>query len=53
MSLDQTISGYLDKELLVNSYKNTIHWSVDHFFKTLTEGVDLTNVIIIYTSDHG
>ena len=53
MSLDQTISRDLDKELLLNSYRNSIYWSVDYFFKTLTEGVDLTNVIIIYTSDHG
>lgn len=41
------------KEKLINSYKNSIHWNVDEFFKTLLTDLDLSETIIIYTSDHG
>jgi len=53
MKLNQSISKNMDKTLLINSYRNAIHWSVDLFFKELIERIDLTKTIIIYTSDHG
>jgi glucan phosphoethanolaminetransferase (alkaline phosphatase superfamily) len=42
-----------DRERLVNTYKNAIHWSVDHFFEQLLGTIDLSNSVLIYTSDHG
>jgi glucan phosphoethanolaminetransferase (alkaline phosphatase superfamily) len=42
-----------DRERLVNTYKNAIHWTVDHFFALLLEEIDLSNSVLIYTSDHG
>ena len=42
-----------NKERLINSYKNGTYWSVNHFFETLLGDIDLSNVLIIYTSDHG
>jgi len=42
-----------DRDRLVNSYKNAIRWSVDRFFETLLAGIDLSNSVLIYTSDHG
>jgi glucan phosphoethanolaminetransferase (alkaline phosphatase superfamily) len=50
MSRLDAIAG---REQLVNSYKNAIRWSVDHFFKTLFTEIDLTDSVLIYTSDHG
>ncbi|MGI9450554.1 MAG: sulfatase-like hydrolase/transferase [Geminicoccaceae bacterium] len=41
-----------DREALVNAYKNSVLWSVDHFFKELLAD-DLKDVAVIYTSDHG
>jgi glucan phosphoethanolaminetransferase (alkaline phosphatase superfamily) len=34
-------------------YKNAIRWTVDDFFRTLLDKADLSDVLIIYTSDHG
>lgn len=42
-----------DREMLVNSYKNAVRWSVDHFFETLLPEIDLSESVLIYTSDHG
>lgn len=42
-----------NKEDLVNSYKNAIAYSIDPFFKMIIDGVDYSNTIAIYTSDHG
>ena len=53
MKLGQGISKSLDKKLLINSYRNAIYWTVDLFFKELVDNLDLTNTVIIYTSDHG
>ncbi len=36
-----------------NSYRNTITWTVGHFFDTLLANTRLEKSIIIYTSDHG
>lgn len=40
-------------ERKVNSYRNATRWGVDAFFARLIPGADLTNMAIIYTSDHG
>ena len=48
--------GELGKETLrskVNSYRNAIAWNIDHFFERLLKEVDLSDTLIIYTSDHG
>ncbi|MBL0942370.1 MAG: sulfatase-like hydrolase/transferase [Alphaproteobacteria bacterium] len=37
----------LNKEHLLNSYKNAVRWNVDGFFKTLLPNMDLTNFIFI------
>jgi hypothetical protein len=42
-----------DRDENVGSYKNVVAWSVDEFFRTLLEHVDLTETLILYTSDHG
>jgi len=42
-----------DKTRRENSYKNSIRWNVDGFFNALLTQVELDNVVIIYTSDHG
>ena len=42
-----------DVEFRLNSYRNVVRWSVDHFFKRLFEEADLSDSVIIYTSDHG
>lgn len=43
-----------DRERMRNSYKNAIRYSIDGFFRELTEGgLDLSDSMIIYTSDHG
>ncbi|MDP7319977.1 MAG: sulfatase-like hydrolase/transferase [Bacteriovoracaceae bacterium] len=41
------------KKRLINSYKNSIRWNVDEFFKLLLHEVDLSDTLIVYTSDHG
>jgi glucan phosphoethanolaminetransferase (alkaline phosphatase superfamily) len=38
---------------LINSYKNAVRWNVNDFFIKLIEKTDLSNTLIIYTSDHG
>ena len=42
-----------ERDELRVAYGNALHWSVDGFFNKLLEGMDLRNVLIIYTSDHG
>ena len=42
-----------DRLRMVNSYRNAVRWAVDHFLRVLLEGTDLSQSIIIYTSDHG
>lgn len=43
----------MDRTRLVNSYKNAIRWTVDDFFSLLMKDLQLTDTVIIYTSDHG
>ena len=38
---------------MINSYRNVVKWSVDSFFGELLEKVDLSETLVIYTSDHG
>jgi glucan phosphoethanolaminetransferase (alkaline phosphatase superfamily) len=37
----------------VHHYKRAITWSVDGFFRRLMPRLDLSNTLIVYTSDHG
>ncbi len=36
-----------------NAYRNTLAWNVGNFFDTLLADLDLSNTVIVYTSDHG
>lgn len=36
-----------------NSYLNALAWNVGNFFDTLLADLDLSNTVIVYTSDHG
>ncbi len=37
----------------VNSYRNVVKWSVDRFFHRLFAELDLSDMLVLYTSDHG
>jgi lipid A ethanolaminephosphotransferase len=37
----------------IASYRNAVRWSVDRIFKRLFDEADLSETVIIYTSDHG
>ncbi|MGE0211929.1 MAG: sulfatase-like hydrolase/transferase [Parvibaculaceae bacterium] len=37
----------------LDSYRNVIRWSVDHFFDRFFKEIDLSHTAVIYTSDHG
>ena len=41
------------RSALLNTYKNGLLWTVDHFIQTLLEKVNKESTVIIYTSDHG
>jgi glucan phosphoethanolaminetransferase (alkaline phosphatase superfamily) len=41
------------RDNLINSYKNAVSWVVDDFFRKLLSAVNLSDTLIIYTSDHG
>jgi hypothetical protein len=45
--------GQGSRDKLINSYKNAVAWVVDGFFRKLLTAVDLSDTLIIYTSDHG
>ncbi|MEB8431771.1 sulfatase-like hydrolase/transferase [Cocleimonas sp. KMM 6892] len=53
--LDGLMELYADgsMEPVINTYKNSIYWTVDKFFEKLFNEVDLSDTAIIYTSDHG
>ena len=42
-----------NKELIYNSYYNSLRYSVDDFLKQLMSGRELDQQIVFYTSDHG
>lgn len=37
----------------IGSYRNAVAWTVDRFFARLFAEVDLTDTVVVYTSDHG
>lgn len=37
----------------INSYRNVVSWSVDRLLSSLDERLDLSDAVVIYTSDHG
>lgn len=49
----ERLDATTDRNRMLNSYKNVIHWTVDTFFKELHEQADLSDTLIVYTSDHG
>lgn len=46
-------SGSGDTLHRMASYRNAIAWSVDQFFKHFFTDIDLANLAMVYTSDHG
>ena len=42
-----------DWVLYRNAYRNTLAWNVGEFFKRLFAQADLSQAVLIYTSDHG
>ena len=48
-----TEAGEETLQAKVNSYRNAIAWNVDEFFRRLLKDIDLSDTLIIYTSDHG
>jgi glucan phosphoethanolaminetransferase (alkaline phosphatase superfamily) len=42
-----------NRDELLRSYRSAVRWSVDEFFKTFLGQVDLSDTLILYTSDHG
>ena len=43
----------VDWERYKNSYRNTLLWSVGHYFERLFAKADFSRTVMIYTSDHG
>jgi len=43
----------LERAKFLNSYKNAVEWNVGFFFQRLLAGLDLTDAVVVYTSDHG
>jgi glucan phosphoethanolaminetransferase (alkaline phosphatase superfamily) len=41
------------RQKLIGLYKNAVGWSVDEFFSFLLSSADLSDTLIVYTSDHG
>ncbi len=50
--LDRTDSYDASRKKMVNSYKNTILFTVDHFFEALLKEIP-PNITVLYTADHG
>lgn len=42
-----------NRDELIASYQRALRWSVDEFFRALLASVDLSDTLIVYTSDHG
>lgn len=38
---------------VLNSYRNSLYWTVDKFFRKLFNEINLDDTVVIYTSDHG
>jgi lipid A ethanolaminephosphotransferase len=41
------------RDALLKTYQRAVQWSVDEFFRTLLAHIDLSDTVILYTSDHG
>ncbi len=48
-----TESGSDDAQFRIASYRNAVAWSVDQFFARFFKDIDLGNLAVVYTSDHG
>ncbi|QIG50292.1 sulfatase-like hydrolase/transferase [Nordella sp. HKS 07] len=48
-----TESGSEDTIHRMASYRNSIAWSVDQFFVSFFKDLDLSNLALVYTADHG
>ena len=47
-------NGQKDDWLLYrNAYQNTLLWNIGEFFKRIFQQANLSNAVLIYTSDHG
>lgn len=44
---------FSNRDRAINTYVNSLRWSMDGFFKELLSNISLDETIIIYTSDHG
>ena len=42
-----------NRDRAINTYVNSLRWSMDGFFKELLSNISLDDTMIIYTSDHG
>ena len=54
--LDDLLAIYKHGEgidAVINTYKNSIHWTVDKFFKRFFDEIKLDQTVVIYTADHG
>jgi glucan phosphoethanolaminetransferase (alkaline phosphatase superfamily) len=46
-------SAVNSRDTIKTVYKNAVAWSVDEFFKKVLSEADLSDTLLIYTSDHG
>ncbi|WP_192823382.1 sulfatase-like hydrolase/transferase [Rufibacter sp. LB8] len=47
-------SFYKDPERTLNTYHNALRWTVDEFWRKVTQGISpQDSTVIVYTSDHG
>lgn len=53
MTEEGTEAAFEDKTHRMASYRNSIAWSVDQFFVRFFKEIDLGNLAMVYTSDHG
>jgi glucan phosphoethanolaminetransferase (alkaline phosphatase superfamily) len=48
-----TEAGGKTFESNLNSYRNGVAWNVDRFFAAFAKRIDMSNLNMVYTSDHG
>lgn len=53
ISTTSTVKDEKSKQGLINAYKNAVRWAVDIFFQKFFSAINLEQVAVIYTSDHG
>lgn len=49
----ETTDNLDNRNELIASYSRALRWAVDEFFRMLLSHADLSDTLIIYTSDHG